>query len=102
MRDVEDGGAEIVLDVLQLQPQIGAQLGVERGERLVHQIDGRAAHQRAADRDALHLAAGKLRRAVLELGRDAEHAGDLLDARLDLRLAAARRAGERSGKARFS
>ena len=69
VRDVEDGGAELLLDALQLEPQIGAQLGVERGQRLVHQVDRRLAHQRAADGDALHLAAGELRRAVLELVR---------------------------------
>ena len=46
----------------EFQAQVGAQLGVERGERLVHQVDRRPAHQRAADGDALHLAAGEPRR----------------------------------------
>ena len=42
VRDVEHGRAELGLDALQLEPQIGAQLGVERGQRLVHQVDRRA------------------------------------------------------------
>ena len=79
--DVEDGGAELLLDALQLEPEVGAELGVERGERLVHQVDRRPAHQRPADGDALHLAAGKLRGAVLQLAGDAQHPRDLLDAR---------------------
>ena len=61
VRDVEHGGAQLALDALELEPQFGAQLGVERRQRLVHQIDRRLAHQRAADRDALHLAAGQAR-----------------------------------------
>ena len=38
---VEDRGAELDLNPLQLQPQLGAQFGVERRQRLVHQIDRR-------------------------------------------------------------
>src|SRR5207245_9297562 len=52
VRHVEDGCAEIVLDVLVLDPEIRAQLGVERRQRLVHEKDGRTAHQGATDRDA--------------------------------------------------
>ena len=56
--DVEDGRAEIELDALDLKPQFGAKLGVERGQRLVHQVDGRPADERAADGHSLHFAAG--------------------------------------------
>ena len=37
MGDVEDRGAELALDALQLDPQVLAQLGIERRQRLVHQ-----------------------------------------------------------------
>ena len=97
--DVEDRRAELLLDALQLEAQIGAQLGVERRERLVHQVDRGPAHKRAADGDALHLAAGQLRGAVLELAGDAQHGRDLVDAPLDLVLRhAARRRAQREGE----
>ena len=60
MGDVEKGRAELDLDALELEPQFGAQLRVERGQRLVHEEDGGPAHQRAADRHALHLAAREI------------------------------------------
>src|SRR5205823_14445748 len=42
-----------------LGPQRLAQLGVEIGERLVHQENPRLAYDRASDRNALHLAPGQ-------------------------------------------
>jgi hypothetical protein len=45
------------MDALQLHAQLGPQLGVQRGQWLVHQIDRRTANQRATDRYALHLPA---------------------------------------------
>ena len=39
MGDIENGCAEIGLDTLQFKPHFTAQLGVQRGERFVHQID---------------------------------------------------------------
>ena len=51
---------------LDLDPQFGAQLGVEIGERLVEQKDVDIAHQRPADRDALALPAGEFRRPALQ------------------------------------
>jgi hypothetical protein len=75
--DVEHGRAQVLLDPLQLQAQVVAQLGVERGQWLVHQGHGRLAHQRPADCHSLHLPAGKARRRVGELVLDAQQAGDL-------------------------
>ena len=75
--DVEHGRAEVLLDPLQLEAQVVAQLGVERGQRLVHQRHRGLAHQRPADRHPLHLPAGKARRRVGELVLDAQQAGDL-------------------------
>ena len=43
-----------------LDPHLHAQLGVEVRQRLVEQEDLRLAHDGAADRDALALAAGEL------------------------------------------
>ena len=39
MGDIEDGGAENGLDAFKFEAHFAAQLGVQRGERLVHQID---------------------------------------------------------------
>ena len=78
MGHVKEGGAQVGVDALQLDPQVGAQLGVERGERFVHQVDAGVAHQRAADGDALHLAARKGGGLVVELVGDPQDFGHLL------------------------
>ncbi len=77
---VQDRRAELDLNPLQLQTQLGAQLGVERRQRLVHQIDGRIAHQGPPDGDPLHFAAGQARRPVAELAGDVQQLRRLLDA----------------------
>ena len=84
MGDIEDGGAELLLDALQLEAKVGAQLGVERGERLVHQVDRRLAHQGATDGDALHLAARQPGRRIGQLGVDAQQLGNGANPPLDL------------------
>ena len=65
--DIEDRHADIPqpLDVGQ---DLGPPLLVERGERLVHQQQPRMGEQRAADRDALLLAAGEGVRAGARAG----------------------------------
>ena len=67
-----------------LDPHLHAQLGVEVGERLVEQEDSRLAHHRAADRDALALAARELARLALEQRLDLQHARGLGDPAPDL------------------
>ena len=62
VRDVDEGDPELLLDPLQLDLQLLAQLQVERAERLVEQERLRPVHDRARERDALALAAGELRR----------------------------------------
>ncbi len=62
------------MEALQLAAHLLAQLGVERADRLVHQHRLRPPHQRAADGDALHVAAGEVRRPLLEEMLDAERA----------------------------
>ena len=54
-----------------------AQLGIEIRQRLVEQEGDRAAHDGAADGDALALAAGQLAGAAVEKLLDVEHAGGL-------------------------
>ena len=64
--DVDDRRAEALVEAGDLGARLDAQLGVEVGERLVHQEDGRLADDRPAERDALALAAGQLLRLALE------------------------------------
>ena len=66
--DVDGGGAQPLVQPRDLGAGLDAQLGVQVGERLVHQEHGRLAHDGAAQRHALALAAGEsLRLAVQEL-----------------------------------
>ena len=50
------------MQALDLDAHVDAQLGVEIGQRFVEQEDARLAHERAAHRDALALAARELAR----------------------------------------
>ena len=79
------------MQLLDLDPQLGAQLGVEIGQRLVEQKHVGLAHDRAADRDALTLAAGELRGMALEQRVELQHLRGRVDAPRDLGL---RRAGD--------
>ena len=60
MGDDDEGNSHGVLEALQLDLHLPAQLLVERGERLVQQQHPRALHQGAGERDPLALAAGEL------------------------------------------
>ena len=68
------------MQLLELDPHLHAQLGVEVRERLVEQEDLGVADDGAAERDALALTAGELARLALEPFADAENVGRLLDA----------------------
>ena len=79
VRDDDEGDAERLLDVDQLELRVLAQLLVERAERLVEQQQLRPLDQRARERHALPLAAGELVRLALgELAElhQLEHLGD--------------------------
>ena len=67
MGDVDRGDAELALEVLELLPQLVAQLGVQIGERLVEQQDLGLQHERPGDGDALLLPAGQLRHVLAQL-----------------------------------
>ena len=62
MGDVDEGDAKLALHAAQLLAHLDAQLLVERGQRLVEQQHARLGDRGARQRDALLLAAGKLRR----------------------------------------
>ena len=60
VRHVDRGAAEHGVDAADLGAHFQAQLGVEVGQRLVHQHQRRPDHDGARDRHALLLAAGEL------------------------------------------
>ena len=62
MRDVHERDADLVLDPLQLELHLLAQLEVERPERLVEEEHPRPVDECARERDPLLLAAGELPR----------------------------------------
>ena len=86
MRYIDEGDAQAIVQPLDLELQILAQLLVERAQWLVHQEHRRIEDDRAGDGDALLLAAGELLgKARLVAGEldEIEHAPDML---VDLRL----------------
>ena len=86
--DDDEGEAELLLQVHQFELRFLAQLLVERAERLVEQQHLRPLGDRAGERHALALAAGKLVRLALGELLELDQLQHLGDARLDLGLAA--------------
>ncbi len=78
MGDVDAGGVARDVQPLDLGPHLLAQLGIKRADRFVHQQRLGPAHQRAADGDALHVAARERRGAAGQQAFDAEDFRDLL------------------------
>ena len=60
MRDVDDGEAELALEVLDLEAHFLAQVRVQARERLVQQHHVRVDGERAGERDPLLAAAGEV------------------------------------------
>ncbi len=81
----DEGRAELVLQVRQLELRVLAQLLVERRERLVEQQQLRALDQRARERDALLLAARELVGLALRERPELHQRQHLRDALADLR-----------------
>src|SRR6266571_1700771 len=75
---VDHGAAEFLMEPLDFNPHVVAKLGIEIAERFIEQEEQRVAHDRAADRDALALTAGKLTWKSFEKLRNAEHFGGTL------------------------
>ena len=82
--DVDRGGVQPALDARDLGAHLDAQLGVEVGEGLVHEEGLGVAHDRAAHRHPLALAAGEVAGLALELIGDAQQVGGVLDLAADL------------------
>ena len=81
---VDGGDAEPLVQLVERRPHGHAQLGVQVGQRLVHQEGLRLADDGPAHRDPLPLAAGQRGRLALEVRLQAEHLGGLVDPALDL------------------
>src|SRR6266851_1727444 len=92
VRDVDRGGPEALMQLLDLGAHLHAELGVEIGERLVEQKHLRIAHDGAAHGDALALTAGQLPRKAREQMGEAQNLGRALHPRVGLRLAGAAQA----------
>ena len=86
VRDVDEREPEIVLDRLQLELHLLAQLQVECAERLVEQQHLRPVHERAGERDALLLAAGELARPAPAEAFEPDQPQHLVDPALHVRL----------------
>ena len=84
--DVEGGRPQLLLQALQLRAGLDAELRVEVGERLVHQVDDGVAHDGPRQRHALLLAARELGRAALEQRAQLQPLRRLPHPRGDLRL----------------
>ncbi len=84
VRHVDEGNADLALDVAKLYLQLFAQLEVERPERLVEQEHRRAIHQGADEGNALLLAAGQLFGAAIPRPFQRDQAEHLLHTPLDL------------------
>ncbi len=84
MGHVQRGDAEPGVQELKLGAHLDAEIGVEIGERLIHEKAGGLAHNRPAHRDPLPLSSGKRRRLAIEealepqgSGRGGDTLGDL-------------------------
>ena len=86
MRDVDERDPDLVLDPLQLELHLLAELQVERAERLVEQQHARVVHERAPERDPLLLAARELPRLPLREAGEADELEHLGHAALELAL----------------
>ena len=80
---VDRGGAQPLLEPGDLGAHLHAQLGVEVGQRLVHQERLRVADDGPAHRDPLALAAGEVGRLAVEVLGQVEDAGGLVDLLVD-------------------
>ena len=82
--DVDRGDGEVALEAGDLGPHLDAQLGVEVGQRLVHQERRRLAHDRPAHRHPLALAAGELPGLAVEVRLELEDRRRLAHPAVDL------------------
>ena len=79
VRDVDERDADVVLNALELELHLLAELQVEGAERLVQQEHRRLVDEGAGERDALLLASGKLARLPLLHPLQPDEPQDLVD-----------------------
>ena len=84
VRDVDHRDAQRALQVADLGAHVLPQLRIEIRQRLVHQADRRLGDDRPAERDALLLAAGELRRLAVEQLREPEEVGHARELAADI------------------
>ena len=84
VRDVHHGRRQPLVQRGDFAAHRHPQLGVEVGQRLVEEEDARLAHDGAADRHALALAAGELRGAAVEQRVETQKLRRGVDLALDL------------------
>ena len=82
--------AELALQADDFRPHLHAQLGVEVGQRFVHQERRGLAHHCASHRNPLPLTAGQGRRLPVKQRLKLQSLGDFVDALCALRLALSR------------
>ena len=84
MRNVDERGAQLLVQLDDLGAHRGTQLGVQVGKGLVEQEHGRVTHHGAAQGNTLALAAGQSLRLAVEQMLDVQHAGGFTHALVDL------------------
>ena len=94
--DVHGGHPKLALESGDLRTGLDTQLRIQVRQRLVHEEDLRVTHDGAAHGHALTLAAGQCLRLALQVLRQAQSGGSLVDALVDLLLGLA---GNLQGKA---
>ncbi len=83
--DVDGGGPELLLQFCHLHAHLDPQRRIEIRQRLVEQKRFRLAHDRAPYCDALTLAARKLARLAVQIGRQVQGGGRRLHLAVDVR-----------------
>ena len=82
--DVESGGVETLVQASHLGPELHPEISLEMAERLVHEKHLRRAHDGAAERHPLALAAGEPVRPLAQMLGDLQGLGDRRDPPADL------------------
>ena len=82
--NIDEGCTQLLMQLGELGPHLGAQLGVQVGERFVEQEDLGFTHDGTAQGDTLTLTAGQRLRLPVEQVGDIQDAGRLFDAAFDL------------------
>ncbi len=86
MGDVDDGGAQIFMEALQLRPHVDTELGVQVGQRLIQQQQLGTGGHSAGDGHTLLLAAGQLGGIAVLVHVNTHHPQGVHDPAVDLRL----------------